>query len=282
MGHFSSAISVCVITIGLLYCSAKHTYAQVVPDSTLGNESTELSPREAGGIQIEGGAVRGESLFHSFEEFSVDTGEAVYFANPAAIEAILGRVTGGVRSDILGTLGVDGTASLYLINPNGIVFGPDAQLDIAGSLFLSTAPSVDLGGGINFSAVEPSSVPLLTVSVTPGLQLGQDLSGEIVSRAETLRVGDGLTLAAGSVELQGGQVEVGSSLDVLAGQVLLEDGARIISINTGESGGGDITIRAIESVELRGYVEAGDDGSPDPATPPAIDREDVADRKSVV
>lgn len=281
MRSFISVKKVCGVTIGLFCLLTECTYAQIVPDNSLGTESSELVPRAAGGIQIEGGAVRGESLFHSFTEFGISAGEVVYFANPAAIETILGRVTGDVRSDILGTLGVDGPANLYLINPNGIVFGPDAQLDIGGSFFVSTAPSLNLGNGTEFSAIAPTSVPLLTISVTPGLQLGQDLTGAIVSSAETLGVGDRLTLAAGTMELRGGQIEVGDHLDILAHQLLIRDGARIISVNSGEVDGGGINIRAIESVELRGFVQAGDTGSPDPQTPPSIDREDLAEIPSL-
>ncbi|MEL7314610.1 MAG: filamentous hemagglutinin N-terminal domain-containing protein, partial [Cyanobacteria bacterium J06559_3] len=241
MRGFVSAGVALGIGIGLLSGLSEHASAQVIPDNTLGAEDSELVPRQEGGLQIEGGAVRGESLFHSFAEFSIDAGEIIYFANPAAIETILGRVTGEVRSDILGTLGVDGTASLYLINPNGIVFGPDAQLDIAGSLFVSAAPSLDLGEGISFSAVEPTTIPLLTVSVMPGLPLGQDLSGEISSNEATLRVGDELTLAAGKIELEGGLLEADGDLFVGANQLFLRDGASILS-EAGTEDGGNITI----------------------------------------
>ena len=241
MRGFARVGTACGISIGLFVGSLERASAQVLPDSTLGAESSELVPREEGGIQIEGGAVRGESLFHSFSEFSIEAGEAVYFANPAAIETILGRVTGDVRSDILGTLGVDGNASLYVINPNGVVFGPDAQLDIAGSLFVSTAPSLDLGGGINFSAVEPTTVPLLTISVTPGLQLEEPLGGAIVSNGATLNVGGELTLASGAIALEGGQIQAEGDLWITTDQLSLTDSGFIVSVAETEDGG-DITI----------------------------------------
>ena len=278
MRSFTGIGAACGISFGLFVGLLEHASAQVIPDDTLGAEGSELLPREAGGLQIEGGAVRGESLFHSFTEFSIDTGEVVYFANPAEIETILGRVTGDVRSDILGRLGVDGNASLYLINPNGVVFGPEAQLDMAGSLFISTAPSFDLGGGFSFSAVEPTTVPLLTINVTPGLQLGQDVSGAIIASGATLSVGDELTLVSDVVELEGGLLEANGDLLVRANQLLLrdgafiiseagteaggdiaievgtlllEEGANILSTSTGEGTGGDVIIRASESVTLR-------------------------------
>ncbi|MFG6107106.1 filamentous hemagglutinin N-terminal domain-containing protein [Leptothoe sp. EHU-05/26/07-4] len=108
--------------------------AQLIPDQTLGAEgsvvSTDVLVKGNLADLIEGGAARGPNLFHSFDAFTVANDQRVYFANPAGIESILSRVTGNNRSDIFGTLGVDGTADLFLINPNGIVFGPDVSLDV--------------------------------------------------------------------------------------------------------------------------------------------------------
>ena len=250
MRNLASVKIACGIGISLLGGFVEYADAQVIPDDTLGAERSEVTPRAAGGLQVEGGAIRGESLFHSFAEFSIDVSEVVYFANPAAIETILGRVTGDVRSDILGTLGVDGNASLYLINPNGIVFGPDAQLDIAGSLFVSTVPSLDLGSGISFSAVEPTTVPLLTISVMPGLPLEQDLSGGIISNGATLSVGDELTLASGMIELEGGLLEANGNLLMRANQLLLCDRALITS-EAGSADGGSIIIN-VDTLSLQG------------------------------
>jgi filamentous hemagglutinin family protein len=143
--------------------------AQLTPDNTLGPEATLVTPdttvQGTPATLIEGGAVRGSHLFHSFSDFNVDTLQRVYFANPIAIETILTRVTGDNGSFIDGTLGVDGPAALYLLNPNGIAFGPNARLDIRSSFVASTAAAWDLGNGTVFSAVNPNVLPLLTVSL---------------------------------------------------------------------------------------------------------------------
>lgn len=111
----------------------------VMPDATLGAEASVV---EAGAMVrglpatlVEGGALRDANLFHSFEQFGVLLGEAVYFANPVDVENIFSRVTGDDPSNVFGRLGVDGPASLFLLNPNGILFGPEASLDIEGSFF---------------------------------------------------------------------------------------------------------------------------------------------------
>ena len=86
--------------------------AQVVPDQTLGAESSLINPNydiDINGVPstlIEGGAIRGANLFHSFEKFNVGEGRGVYFDNPVGIQRILSRVTGNGISEILGTLGV--------------------------------------------------------------------------------------------------------------------------------------------------------------------------------
>ena len=100
---------------------------QVIPDNSLGAEGSVVTPNvNINGVnseRIDGGAVRGANLFHSFQEFNVGDGLGVYFANPTGIENILTRVTGGNVSNILGTLGVLGNANLFLINPRALCLG---------------------------------------------------------------------------------------------------------------------------------------------------------------
>ena len=80
--------------------------SRIVPDTSLGNESSQVDNGEVDGNTaeiIEGGAQRGANLFHSFDEFSVEDGEGAYFSNPTGIETIFGRVTGANPSEIFGT-----------------------------------------------------------------------------------------------------------------------------------------------------------------------------------
>jgi filamentous hemagglutinin family protein len=180
----------------------------MTPDETLGAESSAITPNiNINGNpsdRIDGGAIRGTSLFHSFQEFNVGEGGAAYFANPVGIENILTRVTGNDSSDILGTLGVLGNANLFLLNPNGIVFGANARLDVRGSFVASTANGFVFENGEQFSATNPDAPPLLTVNLTPGLQYGSDRSAAIVNAGQ-LAVGEGQTLGlfAGTVASTG-------------------------------------------------------------------------------
>ena len=186
--------------------------AQIAPDDTLGNESSVVTPdvQVQGDLAdlIEGGAERGGNLFHSFEDFNVLAGERVYFANPGGIESILSRVTGGDPSNLFGTLGVDGAADLFLVNPNGIVFGENVQLDVEGSFYATTADGIPLGDAV-FSAVTPEQSPLLTVNPGTGfLERLHPESGDVVNRGQ-LAAGEDLTLAARNLDLQGQIAAVG-------------------------------------------------------------------------
>ncbi|NET86914.1 MAG: filamentous hemagglutinin N-terminal domain-containing protein [Kamptonema sp. SIO1D9] len=192
--------AICVGTAIALWTNSAS--AQLVPDNSLGEESSRVQRNANINNRltdlIEGGAIRYETLFHSFSEFNVNQGQRVYFANPAQIENILTRVTGSNHSEILGTLGVVGKANLFLINPNGIIFGPNASLDIRGSFVASTANSFVWDNNLEYSATNPQAPPLLRVNLTPGLQYGTRQPGTIINSGR-LEVGKNLALLGGNV-----------------------------------------------------------------------------------
>ncbi|PSN77564.1 hypothetical protein C8B47_21430, partial [filamentous cyanobacterium CCP4] len=193
--------------------------AQVVPDDTLGSEASRLSPSlltPAGVVDlIEGGALRSNSLFHSFADFNVAPGQRLYFANPATVENIVGRVTGSSASLIDGTLGVLGNANLFLINPNGLVFGPGAELDIRGAFTASTAEQVAFANGYTFGVVDATAPPLLTLGAPLGLASWLPNAGSITSLGGNLSAGQDVALAARTVDVQG-RVGAGGDLSLVA------------------------------------------------------------------
>jgi filamentous hemagglutinin family protein len=211
--------------------------AQIIPDSTLGAESSVVTPNvDINGSpndQIDGGAIRGVNLFHSFEVFNIGEERGAYFSNPAGIENILSRVTGSSPSNIFGKLGVLGNANLFLINPNGIIFGANASLDLGGSFVASTASSLNFADGTQFSATAPQATPVLTVNVPVGLQFGSKVGSiqvqgngqgfrtttELIDTPFGLRVQPDQTLAlvggdvileGGTLKTAGGRIELGS------------------------------------------------------------------------
>lgn len=141
--------------------------AQVASDSTLPTNSHVT--KNGNTFTIEQGTAVGVNLFHSFREFSLPIGMEAHFNNSLAIQNIITRVTGGKISHIDGTLSANGTANLYFLNPSGIIFGPNARLDIGGSFLGSTADRLILENG-SFDATKPNTPPLLTINVPIGLQ----------------------------------------------------------------------------------------------------------------
>ena len=199
-------ISLCTCT----YISATSdiTLAQVTSDNTVNTKVNQ----NGSVAEITGGTTRGDNLFHSFREFSVRTGNEAFFNNATDISNIFSRVTGGKISNIDGLIRANGDASLFLINPTGIIFGEGARLDIGGSFYGSSASSILFEDG-EFSAADLENPPLLTVNAPIGLGF-RDNPGDIVNRAST---GDGL------------EVSEGQNISLIGGNVRVEEGGRIFT-----------------------------------------------------
>ncbi|GET42647.1 two-partner secretion domain-containing protein [Microseira wollei] len=218
--HNSKAIWM-LVQIGATIASYQtESLAQITPDASLGAESSVVTPNVSingsAGDRIDGGAIRGANLFHSFQQFNVGEGQRVYFANPTGIENIFSRVTGTNLSNILGTLGVSGAANLFLLNPNGIIFGKNARLDVRGSFAASTASAIQFGDRGFFSAINPTSVPLLTVNPSAFL-FNQQTAGRIENRST-------VEISRRPERLFGLQVPEGRSLLLLGGEILIDGG----------------------------------------------------------
>ena len=210
------------------------TQTQIDADGTLQSNVNNLGN---GLYSITGGTRpnNGTNLFHSLGNFSVEIGDTARFVHDAGVENIITRITGGSPSNIDGTIQtlIDETrtqassANLFLINPQGIIFGPNATLDIGGSLIGSTADSIKFADGTIFSASKPN--PVLSIDVPIGLQYGAEPGNIIVegtgnrtgftdpsindyslrkkSRPPGLQVSEGKTLAliGGNIALDGGE-----------------------------------------------------------------------------
>lgn len=149
------------------------TNAHVIPDASLKNENSIVIPNQVidgiPGESISGGAIRGSNLFHSFQRFNIKSGHGVFFRNPQGIQNIFARVNGNELSTIDGVLGVLGGADLFLLNPNGFIFGPNAQLNLNGSFLATSADYIKFKDGQYFSAHSKQIPPSLTISTPIGL-----------------------------------------------------------------------------------------------------------------
>jgi filamentous hemagglutinin family protein len=212
--------------------------AQIIPDNTLPVNSTVSTGNCATCTVIDGGTVRGANLFHSFREFSIPTGGEAYFNNDAQVQSILSRVTGTNLSNIDGLIRANGIANLFLLNPNGIVFGPNASLEIGGSFVATTATSLKLPDGSEYSATSPQAPPILAVNLTPGVQFGSRAAGSTVSNTGNLTVpaGQSITLLGGTTTSTGTLTAPGGMVQVLGDRVALQDNARV-NVSSPTAGG---------------------------------------------
>jgi filamentous hemagglutinin family protein len=197
------------------------TSAQVTPDGSL---STTVRTSNGVDFTIDAGTTAGGNLFHSFRDFSIPTGGSAAFNNGANVQNIIGRVTGGNASTIDGLIRANGSANLFLINPQGLIFGANAALDIGGSFIGSTADRIRFADGTELSTTRPQN-SLLTISAPIGLQYSAN-SGVI----QVLGRGNSLTLDPESFAVVrdsrpvGLQVNSGRTLALVGGAVTLQGG----------------------------------------------------------
>ncbi|WP_414567352.1 filamentous hemagglutinin N-terminal domain-containing protein [Nostoc sp. CCY 9925] len=277
----------CVALQILFFSNCVFAQSNIIPDNTLGSDRSLVTPLD--NINnlpvdlIDGGAVRGINLFHSFQEFNVSEGRAAYFLiNNSDIQNVLTRVTGKNPSEIFGTLGIisDSNPNLFLINPNGIIFGSNASLDVGASFVATTANGVNLGQTGIFSASEPAKSNLLSVqpsalffnavnnqaeiinnSRASSTVLGSVLNGNPQRQISGLTVLDGkdLSLIGGNVTLDGGFIFAPGGRVELAG--LTEPG--IINLDTTGWRFPDNVARADVSLKNAAavFIVSGDQGS---------------------
>ena len=280
------------LVLFLIAPSVGDAQAPVVTNITSSGLGTEvpLEPPSDGVYNITGGTRLGGglNLFHSFGDFSVGPGDVANFLNDTNIQTsnILGRVTGGNISNIYGTIQITdfGDANLFLVNPSGIVFGPQGSFDVGGAVSMSTADYLRFEGtstlfdilstpaslgqldvapvvAFGFTSLEPPA-PIEVQGSLLQVPEGQSLSlvgGDITVQAGTLVDG---TIQAASLRAPGGQINL---LSVASpGEVLVPSFQTGPNINGASfTGMGTVTIKDQgTTLDVSGQVGADADGNP--------------------
>ncbi len=209
-----------------------NSQAQIRLDGSLGPQGDLTGPDYI--IPAEVGQQRGGNLFHSFDRFHVGTGESATFTGPDQVNHLIGRVTGGQTSTIDGALQstIPG-ASLFLLNPQGVIFGPDARLDVDGSFHASTADVLRFEDGNAFST-DLGEPRILTVAPPVAFGFLQVQPAPITVQGSKLHVPEGETLS-----LIGGNIDITGGTDDFFGfsePTLDAPGGRIHLVSAGASG----------------------------------------------
>jgi filamentous hemagglutinin family protein len=206
-----------VTLIGIFTSIPTAVLAQITPAND--GTGTRVTPVKPGQntqtrFDIQGGSRSqdGANLFHSFEQFNLNSGETANFISTPETRNILTRIVGGDISNIDGTIQVTGSnANLFLMNPSGIVFGSNASLNVPASFFATTSTAIGLGNTINgvpqswFGVFQANNYSQLNGSPT-GFILSNSQSGTIINQGNlTVKPGNTLGLV-GSVAINQGIV----------------------------------------------------------------------------
>jgi filamentous hemagglutinin family protein len=244
--------------IVLLTVISASTRADVTLDGTMGTAGSITGP--VYDIQADYGQQAGVNLFHSFSAFNVNTGETANFGVGSDVQNIISRVSSGacswidgvLRSTLSGTSTPSG-ASLYLLNPGGVIFGPHASLDLGGSFYVSTGDYLALGQFDRFYAERDNAV----LSTAPPTAFGF-LDGQIGSisfqgaghvednRPMGLTVSEGKTISVigGNLEMTGAYYQPSpdipaeplGNLNAPQGRITLASAASPGQVRLGDSG----------------------------------------------
>jgi filamentous hemagglutinin family protein len=286
-----------IVMAGLVMPFSALTKAEVTLDGTLGSAGSLAGPNFV--IPDTVGQTVGTNLFHSFGLFNINTGQSATFTGPSPIENVLGRVTGGSSSFIDGLLRTqfeNASPNLFLLNPAGVLFGPNASLDVQGSFHVSTADYLKLGDGGRFEATNPEN-SVLTVAPPEAFGfLGERQPAGIAVQGSRLQVpaGETLSVVGGDIQIADGSLYApGGRIDMVSvaspGEVLpnapdlgvasFERLGRIEvshsssserphagnwpigNVDTSGEGGGRIFIRGGELVADNGWISADTQGS---------------------
>ncbi|WP_170123502.1 filamentous hemagglutinin N-terminal domain-containing protein, partial [Plasticicumulans acidivorans] len=196
--------------------------ADVVRDGSIGPSGGAMAP--SGGvydINAGLGAQRGGNLFHSFSRFNLLSGERAQFSGPDSVRNVIARVTGGSASSIDGTLAssIPG-AALYFLNPAGVIFGPNAALDVQGSFHASSAHTLRFADGSVLDAGSDTAPVLSSAEPAAFGFLAGRATHAVVLNGSRLEVGSGATLSVVGADEAGG----GAGVVLNAAHLLADDG----------------------------------------------------------
>jgi filamentous hemagglutinin family protein len=213
--------SVFPLGMSLLSLSAL-SWSEVVFDGSTRQAGDGAATGPAFVISEADGFVSGSTLVHSFSEFSIASNESATFTGSNNITLLLNRVTGSSASSINGAITSDlANADFYFLNPNGVIFGSEAAINVPGAFTVSTASRLDVDGVSAFDVngeladstltiANPEQLTFIfddapsNITLTPGADLSH-------GGGDMTLVASGVNSVDASLSVFGGTLSIGSS-----------------------------------------------------------------------
>ena len=242
--HAMATRNLSLLVLGLsslwlwLPCQSSLSQAQVPPITPSGPNTHVSDPIAVGGqtqYDITGGTRPrgGLNLFHSFGDFGVPPNNIANFLNTGSVDLvgnplaaglptsnILARVTGSngnnpTLSSIYGTIQTTGfgNANLFLMNPAGFLFGPNATVNVGGMVAFTSADYLKLTDNARFNAIPNAAADaLLTASPVAAFGfLGSNPGAITVQGSQfTVTEGAGISLVGGNITIEAGTLSDGA------------------------------------------------------------------------
>ncbi|KJV36368.1 YDG domain-containing protein [Luteibacter yeojuensis] len=219
-----------------------------------------------------------QKLSINWQTFDIGADQTVNFVQPGASAIAVNRVLGNSGSEIFGHLNANG--QVWLINPNGVLFGKDAQVNVGG-IVASTLDLADDGsasGTVRFAGNGRGKVvnqgSITTAAGGYAALLGNDVSNQGVIRAQlgtvALAGGTAVTLTFADNHLMHLVVDENTVRSLVenrhlivadGGTVLMTAGARASLVASVVNNTGVVQAQAVQehngTITLLGGMEAG-------------------------
>lgn len=265
--------------------------AQIATDGSVGPAGELTGPHFQIGHDL--GSSVGSNLFHSFQRFNIQTGESATFTGPDTISNVISRVTGGERSMIDGLLRSQvGGADFYFLNPAGLLFGANAEIDVPAAFHVSSADELRFADATRLSASDPTRSTLTSAAPEAFGFLGAQPAEIILDGSRlTFKPGSEVSLSGGDVTIAGDE-QTAAELAVEAGSlriVAIGDQATAVAIagelptapsgtvtltdsqiSSSGDGGGALALAAGNATLTRALLDADNSGRSDPMAPVTI------------
>ena len=253
--RFLTAPGLSALPLALALFAALPACAEVITDGSLGAAGALPGPA----FQIPAGLGRkvDANLFHSFSQFNLANGESATFSGPADVQRVFARVTGGSASSIDGLLrSTIAGANFYFLNPKGVLFGPNASVDVGGAFAVVTDDHITLSDGARFNAAPGPADAVLTSAPPAAFGFLPANAGPITFQGSVLTAADGATWSLIGGDVQMTNTTLNTNGVVIRGGRLVMESSRIAATLQTPDHRVDVKLRQSLAMTFGSTIEA--------------------------